>query len=146
MRPANPNTKPKGITIMKMPNEVVSLLNDQEATKVLTTVSSEGVPHTVVVGSTMAPAADLIRAAEILMKTTSKNLKDNPTVAVLAVKGKESYQVVAKVTGHQTAGPLFETAKAELEKLGLPCRGVWLFEPLEAFDQSAGPNAGKKLA
>ncbi|MRT92632.1 pyridoxamine 5'-phosphate oxidase family protein [Ancylomarina sp. 16SWW S1-10-2] len=131
---------------MKMPEQVVNLLNDKEATKVLTTVSAEGIPHSVVVGSTMAPEADLICAAEVLMQSTSKNLQVNKTVSVLAVKGMESYQVVAKVKERQTEGPLFEAAKAELEKLGLPCRGLWLFEPLEAFDQGAGANAGKKIA
>lgn len=131
---------------MNMPEQVVNLLNDQEATRVLTTVSKEGIPHTVVIGSTMAPEANLICAAEVLMQTTSKNLQENKNVTVLAVKGMESYQVVARAKDHQTEGPLFDAAKAELEKLGLPCRGLWLFEPVEAFDQGAGPNAGKKLA
>jgi uncharacterized protein len=130
---------------MQMPKEVMGLLNDQEATKVLTSVSSEGIPHTVVIGSTMAPESNLICAAEILMKTTSINLKENPKVSVLAVKGMESYQVVATVKAHQEEGPLFEKVKGELEKKGMPCRGLWLFEPEEAFDQSPGPNAGKKL-
>lgn len=131
---------------MKIPEEVVKLLNNQEATKVLTSVSKAGIPHSVVVGSTMAPQADLICAAEVLMQTTAENLKANPNVAVLVVKEMESYQVVGKVKDHQTEGPLFESMKKELEKIGLPCRGVWLFEPLEAYNQSAGPNAGKKIA
>ncbi|MBT3271764.1 MAG: pyridoxamine 5'-phosphate oxidase family protein, partial [Spirochaetales bacterium] len=75
---------------MQMPEKVVSLLNDKEATKVLTSVSSKGIPHTVVIGSTMAPEPNLICAAEILMKTTSANLNDNPNVCVLVVKGTES--------------------------------------------------------
>ena len=130
---------------MEMPKEVISLFNDQEATKVLTSVSTEGIPHTVVIGSTMAPESDVVCAAEILMQTTSKNLKDNPNVSILAVKGMESYQVVAKVKDHQTEGPLFDKVKEELEKMNMPCRGLWLFDPIEAFDQSPGPNAGKKL-
>ena len=130
---------------MQMPQAVINLLNDQEATKVLTSVSAEGIPHTVVIGSTMAPESDLICAAEILMQTTSENLKGNPNVSVLAVKGMESYQVVATVKAHQKEGTLFETVKGELEKKGMPCRGLWLFDPVEAFNQSAGPNAGKKM-
>lgn len=132
---------------MKMTKEVMGLLNDQEATKVLTTVSSDGIPHTVVIGSTMAPEDGLIAAAEIMMQTTSKNLSQNPNVSVLAVKGMESYQVKARVKEHKTDGPLFENVKAELEKHGLPpCRGLWLFEPVEAYNQSAGPDAGKKIS
>ncbi len=131
---------------MKLPEAVMNLLNDKEATKVLTSVSAQGIPHTVVVGSTMAPQADLICAAEVMMNTTSKNLKENANVAVLAVKGMESYQVIAKVNARQTEGPVFDTAKAELEKIGLPCHGVWLFDPLEVYNQGAGPDAGKKMA
>ncbi|WP_111708215.1 pyridoxamine 5'-phosphate oxidase family protein [Lutibacter citreus] len=131
---------------MKMPQEVIRLLNDNEATKVITSVSSKGIPHTIVVGSTMAPQEDLVCAAEILMQKTASNLKENPNVSVLAVKGMVSYQVVAKVKDHQTEGVIFDKVKADLEKKGLPCRGVWLFEPTEAYNQSAGPDAGKKIA
>jgi len=131
---------------MKLPEVVVNLLNDKAATKVLTSVSASGIPHTVVVGSTMAPQADLICAAEVMMNTTSQNLKANENVAVLAVKGMESYQVIAKVNAHQTDGQLFDAVKVELEKLGLPCRGIWLFEPQEVYNQGAGPDAGKKIA
>lgn len=130
---------------MKLPSEVMNLLNDKEATKVLTSVSAEGIPHSVVIGSTMAPQDDLICAAEIMMNTTSQNLKENANVAVLAVKGMESYQVIAKVKSHETEGELFENVKAEIAKMGLPCRGLWLFEPLEAYNQGAGPDAGKKI-
>lgn len=131
---------------MNMSQEVMALLNDKEATKVLTSVSAEGIPHTVVIGSTMAPEANVICAAEVLMQTTSKNLKENSNVSILAVKGKESYQVTAAVKEHKQEGVLFENVKAELEKAGMPCRGLWLFEPLEAFNQSAGPDAGKKIS
>jgi uncharacterized protein len=131
---------------MHMPNNVMSLLNDKEATKVLTSVSADGIPHSVVIGSTMAPEPDLICAAEILMNTTSANLKVNSNVTVLAVKGMESYQVNATVKTYQTEGPLFDSVKAELEKMGMSCRGLWLFEPVRAFDQGAGPNAGKTIA
>lgn len=131
---------------MKIPEPIIQLLNDAQATKVLTTVSSESVPHAVVIGSTMAPKPDLICAAEILMQTTTKNLSQNSTVSVLVVKGMESYQVIAKVICREIEGKIFEKVKEDLKKIGLPCRAVWLFEPLVAFDQSAGPNAGKKLA
>lgn len=131
---------------MKIPSEVMALLNDQEATKVLTSVSAEGIPHSIVVGSTMAPQDDMVCAAEIMMQNTAKNLEANSNVTVLVVKGMESYQVKAKVKARQTEGPLFDNVKAELEKIGLPCRGVWLFEPLEVYNQSAGADAGKKMA
>ncbi len=130
---------------MQMPQKIINLLNDPEATKVLTSVSTGGVPHSVVVGSIMAPESNLISAAEILMQTTSRNLRENPNVSVLVVKGMESYRVVAIVKAHQKDGPLFDSIKEDLEKKGISCRGIWLFEPAEAYNQSAGPDAGKKI-
>lgn len=130
----------------KIPEKVMSLLNDPAATKVLTSVSASGVPHSVVIGSCMAPSSDSIVAGEVLMKKTSENLKKNAKVAVMVVKGKESYLVVAEKSGHILEGPLFVKMNEQLSKVGLKARGVWTFTPLEVYDQSASPNAGTKLA
>ena len=131
---------------MNLPREILELLNDEESIKTLTSVSADGVPHSVVIGSTLSPQPDLICAAEIMMKTTSKNLQENPIAVVLVVKGMRSYQIITKVIGHQTEGVLFNKIKTEIEKKGLICRGVWMFDPIEIYEQSAGPNAGKKIA
>ncbi|WP_168203445.1 pyridoxamine 5'-phosphate oxidase family protein [Oceanispirochaeta crateris] len=130
---------------MKMAKEVMTLLNDKESTKVLTSLSADGIPHTVVIGSTMAPQSDLLCAAEVLMQKTSSNLKENKQVSILTVKGKDSYQVKAVVKEYLQDGPLFAKVKQELANKGMPCKGIWTFEPTEAYDQSAGPNAGQQI-
>ncbi|GAA0178394.1 hypothetical protein SH2C18_14600 [Clostridium sediminicola] len=130
---------------MTITEKVSTLLNDQEASKVLTTVSSDGVPHSIVVGSIMAPNAETICAAEILMKKTAKNLESNKNIAVLAVKGMESYLVNATVVERQTEGDLFDTVAKELEKIGMAMSGLWIFKPTAIYDQSAGPNAGTQI-
>ena len=131
---------------IKIPEKAMLLLNDPAATKVLTSVSSKGVPHSVVIGSFMAPSPDSIIAGEVLMKKTSENLKKNSKVAVMVVKGLESYLVVAERSGHVSEGPLFDKVSEQLAKVNLKARGVWTFDPLEVYDQSANPNAGTKLA
>ena len=80
-----------------------------------------------------------------MMLTTAQNLEAYPNVTVLAVKGMESNQVKAKVKGYQTERQLFDKVKAELEKIGLPCRGVWLFDPLEVYNQMQVRTQVKKL-
>ena len=130
---------------MKMPENVMKLLNDKEASKVLTTVDSNGIPHSIVVGSMMAPAEDMLCAAEVLMKKTAENLKTNKNIAILAVKGMESYSVNGTVIQRQVSGDLFETVAEELKKVGLPTQAVWTFKPTAIFNQSAGPDAGKKI-
>ncbi|QRN85734.1 pyridoxamine 5'-phosphate oxidase family protein [Clostridia bacterium] len=127
---------------MIIPEKVVTLLNDPEASKVLTTVSSEGIPHSIVVGSIMAPDEKTICAAEILMKKTSENLAGNKNIAVLVVKGTESYLVNALVVERQTDGELFAKIAEQTKKAGMTTRGVWIFDPTVVYDQSAGPSAG----
>jgi len=130
---------------MKLPNEVIKLLNDEGAAKVLTSVSAEGIPHTIAVGSMMAPQEDLICAAEIMMNNSTKNLKLNPNVSILVIKGLESYQIKAEVKSYQTEGQLLDNIKIKLEKMNLPCHGIWLFKPLTVYNQSANSNAGTKM-
>ncbi|WP_320047589.1 hypothetical protein [uncultured Ilyobacter sp.] len=130
---------------MKMPENVTNLLNDNGASKVLTTVSMDGIPYSIVVGSTMAPNAETICAAEILMKKTAKNLGTNKNIAILAVKEKESYLVNATVVERQTEGELFDAVSAELKKISMAMTGLWIFKPTAIFDQSAGPNAGTQI-
>jgi hypothetical protein len=131
---------------MKIPKNVMDLFNSPEATKVLTSVSANGIPHSIVVGSVMAPSEDFFCAAEIMMKTTSANLESNPKVAAIAVKGMESFQIVGTVMARQTEGELFDNVNAKLAEMNMACSAVWMFTPEDIYDESAGPNAGTKLA
>ena len=130
---------------MKIPEKVLNLLNDPSASKVLTTISVEGIPHSIVVGSIMAPNDETICAAEVLMKRTAENLKTNKNIAVLTVKGKESYLVNAMVTERQTEGDLFNKVSDQMKKAGMPMSALWIFNPTAVYDQSAGPTAGTQI-
>lgn len=130
---------------MKMPEKVMHLLNDKEAQKILTTVSNEGIPHSIVAGSIMAMDADTICVAEIFMKKTNENISENKNIAVLTVKGKESYLINATAEERLTKGDLFNNVSEQLKKIGLPVKALWRFKPLAVFDQGAGPNAGTKI-
>jgi hypothetical protein len=87
----------------------------------------------------------MLCAAEVLMKKTAENLKTNKNIAILAVKGMESYSVNGTVIQRQVSGDLFETVAEELKKVGLPTQAVWTFKPTAIFNQSAGPDAGKEI-
>lgn len=131
---------------MTITEKVLNLLNDQGASKVLTTVSSDGIPHSIVVGSIMAPNAETICAAEVLMKKTAKNLEINKNIAVLTVKGTESYLVNATVEERKTEGELFDKVFEQMKKAGLPMQALWIFKPTAIYDQSAGLTAGTQIA
>jgi predicted pyridoxine 5'-phosphate oxidase superfamily flavin-nucleotide-binding protein len=130
---------------MKIPEKVLNLLNDKDALKVLTTISADGIPHSIAVGSVMAPDAETICAAEIFMKATAENLKANKNIAVLVVKGAESYLVNATVAERKTEGDLFHKVSEQMKKANLPMQALWVFQPTAIYDQSAGPTAGTQI-
>ena len=130
---------------MKITEKVLILFNDPNASKVLTTISSDGMPHSIVVGSIMAPNEETMCAAEVLMKKTAENLKTNKNVAILAVKGMESYLVNATVVARQTEGDLFNNVSAQMKKAGMPMSALWIFNPTAVYDQSAGPTSGTQI-
>ncbi|WKY43276.1 pyridoxamine 5'-phosphate oxidase family protein [Eubacteriaceae bacterium ES2] len=130
---------------MSIPQNVLNLLNDQAATKVLTSVGKDGMPHSIVVGSGMSPNGEVVCCGEVLMKKSSANLAENKNVAVLVVKDMESYLIEAEVIEKQTEGEMFEGVKAELAKVGLPMSGLWIFKPTAIFNQSANPESGSQI-
>jgi|LGVF01.2.fsa_nt_gb hypothetical protein len=130
---------------MKLPEKVLNLLKDQGTVKVLTTVSNEGILHSIVVGSIMPITEKEIVALEIFMGTTSENIKHNKNVAILAVKGIESYLINATAKRHLTEGEFFDAAAKTAKEKGMPVKGLWTFEINTVSDQSASPNAGKKI-
>jgi hypothetical protein len=135
--------------MVALPAEVIKILNDPKSTKVLGTKTPEGDIHMIPVGSLMAPKPDMIAFGAILMKRTSNNLENmkrkGELASVLVVKDMVSYEVRAEVKDYQTSGEMLDRMNAELKKLGLSARGVWILEPKEVWDQSAGPGAGKRI-
>ena len=134
----------------QLPEEVMKMANDMKAVKVLTTVSAEGVLHSIRVGSLVAPAPNMLAVGAILMKTTAKNLEDmkkkNQSVAILIGSEMNAYLILAKVKESHKAGPLFEKMNENLKAIGLQAGAVWTFEPTGVWNQSASYEAGKKIA
>ena len=66
--------------------------------------AADGIPHSIAVGSMTAPDSETLCVAEIFMKSTKNNLAANENVAVLTVKGSESYLINATVIKRQVEG------------------------------------------
>jgi hypothetical protein len=134
----------------QLPEEVMKMANDIKAVKVLTTVSADGVLHSIRVGSLIAPAPNMLAVGAILMKTTAKNLEDmkkkNQLAAILIGSEMNAYLVLAKIKDSHKAGPLFEKMNENLKAIGLQAGAVWTFEPTGVWNQSATYEAGKKIA
>jgi hypothetical protein len=93
----------------------------------------------------MALGEDKLSVMEIFMNTTSDNLQANKDMAVLVVKGMESYLINATVIERITEGKLFGAYAKVMSEKGLPIKAVWTFDVDEMFDQSASPNAGSRI-
>ncbi|NLY81242.1 MAG: hypothetical protein GX078_00495 [Clostridiales bacterium] len=130
---------------MKTPEKVMDLLKDEDAVKTISTISEDGKLHSVVAGSIMALNEDSMFVAEIFMNTTSENIQANNKAAFLIVKGMESYLINVTAQERYTEGAFYDTMSAPMKEKGLPVKAVWTFKTDEIFDQSASPNAGKKL-
>jgi len=132
--------------MVKLPEKVVAAFNDPAAIKVLTSIDADGRPHSIVCGSIRAVAPNVLIVAEILMKSTAANIKRNDKAALLVVIGTTSYLVNAKVKQRVAEGPMLDEMNKALAAMKLKASAVWVFTPTAAYDQSANPKAGAKLA
>ncbi|MEM3383806.1 MAG: hypothetical protein QXL52_06335 [Nitrososphaerales archaeon] len=134
----------------KLPENVMKVINDPKASKVLATKYPTGVIHVIHVGSIIAPNPNTIAFAAVLMKETSKNLeemkKKGELASILVILGMEAYQIRVNIKSYETSGPIYDKLSEEIKKLGLQVRGVWITEPVEIWNQSASYEAGKRIA
>ncbi len=137
----------KNDKVIKMKNleNVSKLFQDPESVKVVSTISKEGELHSIVAGSVMVVDEDTMAVAEVFMNTSSANLNDNNKVALLAVKGMESYLINGTVLARNTSGALYDAVAANFAKMNMQIKAVWTFTVDKIFDESAGPNGGKQI-
>ncbi len=130
---------------MKKIDKVSNLFRDNESIKVVSSVSADGELHSIVAGSVMVVDDDTMAVAEVMMNTTSTNLKANNKVAILGVKGMESYLVTGTVQKRNTDGELYDALAEKFAAMKMQIRGVWTFNIEKIYNESAGPDAGKQI-
>lgn len=101
----------------KMPKEVMDLINDPQAFKVLATVDADKYPNAVPKGSIIAVDEETIAFADIMGEKTNDNLKVNNKVALVAATKEPpgGFQVKGVFQGFQTSGDLLDTYTKMLE-------------------------------
>ena len=128
---------------IKLNEEVVALLRDDESVKVLATVDADGSPHAVVKQSLTAGEDGRIVVLELLESSrTNKNLVRaiwfGHRVSVAIRRGAASWQIKGRPVHAHVAGPVFQREYVRIrEKLGdVDLAAVWVIDPEEAIDQS----------
>ncbi|MGZ4881433.1 MAG: hypothetical protein ACXV5H_09855 [Halobacteriota archaeon] len=135
--------------MVKIPDNVVNAINNVKNPKILATVDADGNPHAIQAGSITAPSNEMMIAAAILMKRTGKNLesmkRDNKIASFLVLDGMSAYEVRCKVGDFVTSGSLFDMVSERITQMGMKLQGVWTFEPIDIFNESASAEAGTKM-
>jgi predicted pyridoxine 5'-phosphate oxidase superfamily flavin-nucleotide-binding protein len=133
----------------KMTKEVVDMMNDAQASKVLATCDDAGKLNVVPKGTLTAVDEETIAFADIFGDKTNVNLKDTQKAAVAVFKMQlppVGYQVKGTFQGFQTSGPLFDTFAQQVKQLlNLDIRSVGVIKVDEVYS-AAPPNPGAKLA
>jgi predicted pyridoxine 5'-phosphate oxidase superfamily flavin-nucleotide-binding protein len=129
--------------MVKIPEEVMKLLNDKESIKVLATVDAKGIPNAVPVYSIMCLDEGTIGFAEIFIIKTKQNLELTKKTTVLGIKGGKAFQLKGTFQGFQYSGPIFDMfAKTIMGTINLKIKSVGTIKVEDIF--SATPGEGSK--
>ena len=132
--------------MVAVPKEIIDIAGAQGTAKLLVTVSPEGQPHAIVCGSIFVTPDGKAGVGEVLMKRAAANLKANGKASIAIAAGPKAFELVLANPVRMDSGPAFEGMKEKLASLKLPCFGLWMFDVAEIWNESAGPDAGKKIA
>jgi predicted pyridoxine 5'-phosphate oxidase superfamily flavin-nucleotide-binding protein len=133
----------------KMPQEVMDLLNDLMAPKVLATCAGDGVLNVAPKGTLSAVDDETVVFADLFGNKTNQNLEANKQVALVVFKVEVppvGYQVKGSFEGFQREGELFDAVSAKVkEALNLDTKAVGVIKVNEVYS-SGVPEPGAKLA
>lgn len=132
--------------MVAIPENVLTLLKDPEAKKVISTVCPGNRPHTITAGTIAALGDSQMMVGEILMKKTVSNLSKNPNASFNVIKGMESYEIHCTYKEKVSSGPVYEQVKAVCAKMNLPLSSLLVFDVVSVYNQSANHDCGKKIA
>ena len=136
------------MTSMKLPAELLRLLNEPGTGKIIGIYSTNGKLEIVSLASIKAPRPDVILLAQSAEREANKGvihrMETDDIVTFLFVAMEQGWQrtfrTICKVKELQTTGPLYEKFLDELRANYAELPGVWVLEPLETTDWSQSPS------
>jgi len=133
--------------MIKIPQDIQEFIKGKMAW--VSTASADGIPNATPKGSARVIDDQHLIFADLYSLKTRANLKVNPNVAVTIVdwKSRTGYQLkgIAELV---TSGPLYDQVATELKQAPMelpPLNYVVKISVDSIYDQSVGPNAGKKI-
>ena len=132
----------------KIPQEIKEFIRGKMAW--VSTASLDGTPNATPKGSIQVIDDEHLVFADLFSNKTRENLKANPKVAVTVIEEKSLKGYQLKGTGEMiTTGPIFEQVAERVKKASNvmpPLKYVVKITVDSIYDQSVGPEAGKKIA
>lgn len=128
-----------------IPEPVLRILRHPDSNKVLSVVSPDGFPHSIVLGALMADDEDRIYVGEAFMYRTAKYLEESPNAEFLVWKGKDGYSIRAVAEKRVTEGPEFDRMSELLDRKRMHTVAVWTFRSVEVWDESASKTSGDRV-
>jgi hypothetical protein len=132
--------------MVAIPENVKKLMAAQGTVKVLVTSEKGGQPHAIVCGSIFQISDSVIGVGEVLMKKSAANLAANKKAEILIVAGMESYGIEVEACKRYTEGKELEALNQKLAAIHLKAGALQAFQVVAVYNESANPNAGKKIA
>ena len=134
--------------MFKIPQEIQEFIKGKMAW--VATASADGIPNATPKGSVRVIDDEHLVFADLFSLKTRANLKENSKAAVTVVdeKSYKGYQLKGSAE-LLTAGPIFDQVAEELKKAPMklpPVNYVVKITVDSIFDQSVGPDAGKRIA
>ena len=108
----------------KMTKEAMDLFRDSQASKVLATIDSNGMPSMFPKGSLIALDEETLAFAEMPGSKSRTNLETTNKVAAAAFKTAAGCQVKGTFQGFQTGGALFDEFSRLIKQAGTSARWV----------------------
>jgi len=133
---------------VKIPEEVKSFMTGKPGW--VATASKDGMPNVAIKGSLRVLDDEHLMFADLFSLKTRKNLEENPQVAVMVFDGESRKGYSLK--GHVeliSQGPLYDQMVEVLKQSPMkfpPPKYAVKITVESVFDQSVGPEAGKKIA
>lgn len=131
----------------RIPAEVQEFMKDKMAW--VATASPDGVPNLTPKGSVRVLDDEHLVFADLFSRKTRENLQKNSKVAVTVIdeKSRKGYQLKG-VAELFDSGPLFDQMAEQLQKAPMqlpPLQYVVKIAVDSVYDQSVGPDAGKRI-
>ncbi|MDD2386403.1 MAG: pyridoxamine 5'-phosphate oxidase family protein [Bacteroidales bacterium] len=130
---------------MLLKKEVLEIFKNEKCHQ-FATVSIDGTPNICNVGAKYMRDDGKIVVIDNFMNKTLANIKENPEVAILIRREKESYQIKG-TANYLTAGKEYDEAYKWMKSIGekYPARGAIIITVHSVYNSITGPTAGDRV-